>query len=378
MKASSVASLKETNRHAIMAYIYRHHNVTKQILEHELGLSLPTINTNLRALESEGLISKGEFMKSTGGRKAQAYELVPAACAAIGVSARASEVTMVAVDLRGTVLARKVKTTQYRDNDAYYSRIGALITEFADTLEAKDIRVLGVAFSVQGIVSADGTKIAFGHIVGNTGLTLEQLSQGIHMPTMMIHDADASAMAELWFGPTISDAVCVYLERRPGGAVIVNGQLYRGPNLCNGTIAHMTIVPGGEECYCGQRGCMDTVCSPETLMEDGESLPGFFSVLEQGERGHRRRFDTWLGYVAQTIVNIRAVLAGDIIIGGEAAQYLDDHDLADLKRRVEALSPFPSAHFSLHKSSCTDDQNAVGAALAFIQPYVNEICGQIP
>ena len=49
MKASSVASLKETNRHAIMAYIYRHHNVTKQILEHELGLSLPTITTNLRA-----------------------------------------------------------------------------------------------------------------------------------------------------------------------------------------------------------------------------------------------------------------------------------------------------------------------------------------
>lgn len=37
---------------------------------------------------------------------------------------------------------------------------------------------------------------------------------------MMIHDSDASAMAELWFDSTLTDAVCVYLERRPGGAVI--------------------------------------------------------------------------------------------------------------------------------------------------------------
>ena len=376
MRAASVTTLKEANRHAIMAYIYQHHGVTKQTLERELGLSLPTITTNLRALEGEGLIVKGPLLQSTGGRKAQTYELQPSACAAIGVAARSSEITIVAVDLRGTVLKRQTKALPYRDNDTYYSRLGVLVTEFADAVAAKGSRVLGVGFSIQGIVSSDGTRITFGQIVGNTGLTLERLSQGIHMPTIMIHDSDASAMAELWFNPSISDAVCVYLERRPGGAVIVNGQLYRGPNLCNGTIEHMTIVPDGEKCYCGQRGCMDTVCSPETLMEDGESLPGFFSVLEQGERGHRKRFDTWVDYVAQAVANIRSVLAGDIIIGGEAAQYLDDHELADLKQRVEALSPFPSANFELCKSSCIDDQHVIGAALTFIQPYVNVICGR--
>lgn len=377
MKAVSAASLKEANRHAIMAYIYQHHNVTKQMLERELGLSLPTITSNLRKLNSEGLIGKSTLLESTGGRKAQTYELIPAAYAAIGVTARASEVTMVAVDLRGTVLARKVKTTLYRDNDAYYSRLGSLITEFAHSIEAAGSHILGVAFSIQGIVSADGKRITFGQIVGNTGLTLERLSQGLHWPAIMIHDSDASAMAELWFDHTITDAVCVYLERRPGGAVIVNGQLYRGPNLCNGTIEHMTIVPGGAECYCGQHGCMDTVCSPEALMEDGESLPGFFSVLEQGEREHRKRFNTWLNYVAQAVANIRAVIAGDIIIGGEAAQYLDDHDMAELKRRVDALSPFPSAHFSLRKSGCADDQSVIGAALTFIQPFVDKICGRL-
>ena len=40
---------------------------------------------------------------------------------------------------------------------------------------------------------------------------------------------------------------------------------------------------------------MDTYCSPETLMEDGESLPGFFSVLEQGQQEHRERFSQMAG-----------------------------------------------------------------------------------
>lgn len=375
MKTASVAALKEQNRRAITDYLYRHHDVTKQTLERDLELSLPTITANLRALEQEGLIVRGTPQESTGGRKAQTYEFSPTSHAAIGVAACAGGITMCAVDLRGNVIARRHKTTQYRDSDAYYRKLGAMVTEFADAVAKQGSAILGVAFSIQGIVSPDGRTITFGNIVGNTGLTLETLAQGVDHPTLMIHDSDASAMAELWFDHTITDAVCVYLERRPGGAVIVGGQLYQGPNQCNGTIEHMRLVPGGEECYCGQRGCVDVYCSPEMLMEDGESLPGFFSVLEQGERDHRERFDEWLDNVAQAVANIRAVLAGDIIIGGEAARYLDDADITDLKRRVDALSPFASERFELRKSSCADDQNIIGAALRFVQTYIDEICG---
>lgn len=376
MKAASASTVKHANRHAITAYLYRHHGTTKQMLERELGLSLPTITANLRALMEDGLAATGEPQESTGGRKAQTYEFVAEGHVAIGVALRATETTMVAVDLRGRVLDRRSRTAQYRNNDAYYSRIGAQIMEFAATLAAKGHEVLGVAFAIQGIVSADGNRIDFGEVVGNTGLTLDRLAQGVHLPVLMIHDSDASAMAELWFDPGIRDAVCIYLERRPGGAVIVDGRLYQGPNLANGTIEHMVLDPDGPRCYCGQRGCMDTVCSPETLPEEGESLPGFFSVLEQGEPDHRRRFEAWLDNVARAIVNIRTVLAGDIILGGEAAQYLDESDIARLRARVQARSPFPTTHFTLRKSGCADDQNVVGAALRFIEPYVARLTGE--
>lgn len=110
-------------------------------------------------------------------------------------------------------------------------------------------------------------------------------------------------------------------------------------------------------------------------MEDGESLPGFFSVLEQGEQEHRKRFSQWLDYVALAVTNIRSVLAGDVIIsGGEAAQYLDDDDRPDYANAWWNTAPFGTTDFTLRKGMALDHQDIIGAALRFVEPYVRELC----
>ena len=374
MKATLTMTVKELNKRALTKYLYTNGPATKQILERELGLSLPTITQNLRALEQEGLVGKGEQLESTGGRKAQTFVFASQSKAAIGVAMRSNKLSLCAIDLHGNVIARHHAALPYRNTDTYYQKIGSIINDFAAKIERGGSGILGVAFAIQGIVSADGTTISFGNIMSNTGVKLGTIAQNVHYPSIMIHDSDASAMAELWLDHALSDAVCVYLEMRPGGAVIINGQLYQGPNLRNGVIEHMTLVPGGNKCYCGQYGCMDTYCSPETLLEDGESLSGFFSVLGQGEHGHRQRFNHWLANVAQAVSNIRALLAGDIIIGGEAARYLDSDDMSTLKTLVEEKSAFHDTRFILRKSLCMEDQNIIGAALRFVQSYVADIC----
>lgn len=263
MKATPAMVMKELNKRALTKYLYMHGPATKQMMERELGLSLPTITQNLRVLEEEGLVGKGKQLQSTGGRKAQTFVFESRCKAAIGVAMRPNDLNLRAIDLHGNVMAKQRVTLHYQNTDAYYQRIGDIINAFAMKTERGGTSVLGVAFTIQGIVSADGTTISFGNIMNNTGLKLETIAQNVHVPCIMIHDSDASAMTELWLDHTLNDAVCVYLEMRPGGAVIVGGQLYQGPNLRNGVIEHMTLVPGGNECYCGQRGCMDTYCSPK-------------------------------------------------------------------------------------------------------------------
>ena len=375
MKAMPTTAIKEHNRNAMAALLYRSGPVTKQDLARELELSLPTITQNLRALENDGIAIKGPLGQSTGGRRAQTYVFNPRHRVAIGVAMRSDGVHIRAVDLNGEIVDATDLTLPYRNDDPYYQRMGDVINGFATRQRSRGSQVLGVSFAVQGIVSANGNTIAFGKIMGNTGLTIDRIAQAIGHPAMMIRDADASAMAELWADPTIADAVCVYLERRPGGAVIINGRLHQGPNQCNGTIEHMVLVPGGRRCYCGGRGCMDAYCSLETLPEDYESIPGFFSVLAQGERTHRARMEEWLDHVAQAIVNARSVIAGDVIIGGEASRYLTDLDIADLRGRVVAHTPFGTDGLVLRRSLGGDDQSIIGAALRYVEGYVDDICG---
>ena len=219
MRAMPSTAVKAHNRSAMAQYLYGHSHVTKQELERELGLSLPTITQNLHALEDDGLIRKGELQDSTGGRKAQNYEFNPDHRTAIGVVMRSNELRLCAINLYGNVIEKRNDALPYRNTNVYYQRIGGIINNFAADVEKKHGKVLGVSFAIQGILSPDATTIIFGTIMGNTGLTLETISQSVHYPCMMIHDSDASAMAELWFDSTLTDAVCVYLERRPGGAV---------------------------------------------------------------------------------------------------------------------------------------------------------------
>lgn len=220
MRAMPSTAVKAHNRSAMAQYLYGHSHVTKQELERELGLSLPTITQNLHALEDDGLIRKGELQDSTGGRKAQNYEFNPDHRTAIGVVMRSNELRLCAINLYGNVIEKRNDALPYRNTNVYYQRIGGIINNFAADVEKKHGKVLGVSFAIQGILSPDATTIIFGTIMGNTGLTFETISQSVHYPCMMIHDSDASAMAELWFDSTLTDAVCVYLERRPGGAVI--------------------------------------------------------------------------------------------------------------------------------------------------------------
>ena len=109
MRAMPSTAVKAHNRSAMTQYLYGHSHVTKQELERELGLSLPTITQNLHALEDDGLIRKGELQDSTGGRKAQNYEFNPDHRTAIGVVMRSNELRLCAINLYGNVIEKRVE-----------------------------------------------------------------------------------------------------------------------------------------------------------------------------------------------------------------------------------------------------------------------------
>ena len=94
------------------------------------------------------------------------------------------------------------------------------------------------------------------------------------MPLIVENDANAAAWAEYRFGAAQGQpvVVCVTLgtgyRRRPGG----DGTLYRGAYGVACEYGHMTLVPDGRRCACGNRGCWEMYASGRALARDAREL----------------------------------------------------------------------------------------------------------
>ena len=421
MTLTTTQSATTQAQRTIIRYLYTHHQTTKQQIAHDLNLSMPTVTQHIRELTAFGIITPGPLLKSTGGRQARTIVFNRNHRLAIGIATTPTTVTLRAINLYGETVADLNRTLPWRGDTAYWQRLSTIANEFAaqvignigsidstdniGNVSAHHTASKAVSNTVTAATTNAATVLGIGLCIHDgrqsaASLNLNQTIQTIqtiHYPYALIHPADAAATAEAWFDPTISDAICIYLDRMPSGSLIINGQLHQPQHAAsailhrNGAIEHMTLVPDGRECQCGRRGCMAAYCSPQTLPEDYESIPGFFSVLEQGETHHRERMNQWLDYVAQAIVNARSIVAGDVIIGGEAAQYLDHHDIAELTRRVIARSALPTYHgthrdgthsddtaqpqFTLRTARADDRQHLTGAALPFVTRYLTQLTG---
>jgi glucokinase len=95
----------------------------------------------------------------------------------------------------------------------------------------------------------------------------QALSDRLGLPVTLEHDAKAAALGEYHFGAGRGERSMVYivLGTGVGGAIVVDGRLYRGLHNSAGEIGHITLDRKGELCSCGCRGCVETYLSGPAL-----------------------------------------------------------------------------------------------------------------
>ncbi|MEI5993259.1 ROK family glucokinase [Candidatus Enterococcus mansonii] len=90
-----------------------------------------------------------------------------------------------------------------------------------------------------------------------------QIEEATGIPFVLDNDANVAALGERWkgAGENNPDVVFITLGTGVGGGIIAEGNLLHGVNGCAGEIGHVTVDPGGFECTCGKRGCLETISS---------------------------------------------------------------------------------------------------------------------
>ena len=148
-----------------------------------------------------------------------------------------------------------------------------------DMLTTAELPLAAVGVSFGGPVdAARGVVLLSHHVPGWENTPLRQwLEARLGVPVAVDNDANAGALGEWRFGAGqgCDSILYVTVSTGIGGGWIVNGQPYRGADGMAGEIGHIVIQPGGSECICGRRGCLEALAAgPAIARRARECLAG--------------------------------------------------------------------------------------------------------
>ncbi len=131
--------------------------------------------------------------------------------------------------------------------------------------------VLGVGIGAPGPLKiSEGIVLAMPNIPGMENFPIaRELSEALSIPTVLENDANAAAYAEFLCGAGQSDGDMVLLTIGTGigSGIIINGEILHGVHEMAAELGHIIVVPDGEQCGCGQRGCLERYCSATYIAE---------------------------------------------------------------------------------------------------------------
>ncbi|HSY15379.1 MAG TPA: ROK family glucokinase [Jatrophihabitantaceae bacterium] len=189
---------------------------------------------------------------------------------AIGVDIGGTKVAAGVVDDEGRIIDERRRGTPGNDVAETEEVIADVVVGLARRHD-----VVAVGIGAAGWIANDRATVLFSpHLAWRNEPLRDALTGRIGMPVLVENDANAAAWAEYRFGAAQGArvAVCVTLGTGIGGGLVVSGVLYRGAFGIGSEFGHMTVVPDGRRCACGNRGCWEMYASGTALARDAREL----------------------------------------------------------------------------------------------------------
>jgi len=264
----------DMTRTAVLAALAREGLLSRAEIAERLELSPATITTITRRLLGEGLIEEGEPRTSQTGRPSIPLELVPGAAHALGVQVAHEHVTGVLTRLDATVVHGFRHAFDPDAPDAVET-LTALIRAEIDAAARQGLPLLGVGIAVPGVVEPETGTLRMSVRLGWTGMPLAaRLREALGVPVFVDNDISAVTAAERLYGQgaDCADFLLVAIGQGIGLGMVLDGAPYRGAAGAAGEFGHLPILPDGPVCSCGNRGCLETQVSTESLLRRAGEL----------------------------------------------------------------------------------------------------------
>ncbi len=182
----------------------------------------------------------------------------------IGVDIGGTKIEAVAVDQDCNVLHTVRRPTGF-GNDALLSSLFGVLEELRGAENLAECALSGLGIGIPGTVNTESGYVANAVNVGVAGLDLGSLVEAEQgLPVAVENDVNAAAIgAHYLLSDGDASGSSAYLNLGTGLAAgyVGNGVVVRGASGAAGEIGHLPLGMQGEECPCGQKGCLELIAS---------------------------------------------------------------------------------------------------------------------
>ncbi|MDQ2921052.1 MAG: ROK family transcriptional regulator [Acidobacteriota bacterium] len=331
LKKANVArsnTIRDINRQIVLNYVRELGPISRAEIARETALQRSTVSLIVDELRVDGMIEEvsGE---STGGRPPSLLSLRTAHAVAIGVDLGTVKTVMATSDLAGRLLEQEEFPTDGDVNITLKNIVACaqrLIGQNRGTIE-------GIGISLPGVVDPKSGDLYVPHFNWRNEPIAETLTRATSLPVTIDNDANAAALAELWFGRPeireVRDFILVLVETGVGTGIVFDGQVYRGEGGTAGEFGHMTVGTGAPvACAVGSTECWEAFASERAALaryhklsrSNGASEVSFAKLVDlalKGERTARTALKETARSLGVGIANLIQGLAPEaVIVGG--------------------------------------------------------------
>lgn len=330
----NVQLMQKMNRLRVLNHIRRNPDISRPVISEQTGLSLASITNVTSYLLSIGLLAESGIEPAARvGRKSTLLRFCAEAYGLIFASLSEESADVFYTDLEGKIICSHKIDLPHKSCEQFIAVTGSCINELLQQFGKENTLAICINFS--GMV-LDGNRFVLSSSMKWKELDIKKIFE--EKTGLPVFVENISILRAVWYSSSHKDSYkknIMFVDLENGiGAVQVNfGNVNRS---VLGEIGHTTVQKDGIECFCGNRGCLEAMCSAERIKDIYASLSGenvllqnIAELYEKGDPSAQRAVDECAEFLSIGLANLISLFHPDMLVINEG-QFVDCRCLTEL------------------------------------------------
>lgn len=384
--------IKNSNASLVLRLVRENAPVSRADIARMTGLTRATVSALIGSLlEIDYLQEIGFNRPGNVGKRATMLEIKTDKVFALAIKFSYHSIYMAKVDLRGDLHDLKKQPLVKDSQEAAIKTLLDMAHKFIDAAAARGEVCTGIGVAVPSPLK-DGVMAYSSSFHCLEGVNLEEvLRREFNMTVMVNNDADAAALAEVWFGgyPQGTNLSFVLLHQGIGCGIMRDKELYARDLQTSNEFGHTRIESGGPTCFCGKTGCLVAFASdwaiyqrlPERMRAKIEkevrderlsSIEKMMAHMRGNAKAYAEHTRQAAKYLGIGISNLVVMFTPDVIVL-EGDMLNVPGFIAEVEKSCEEnVHPMFTGTYRICRSKLKKDASLIGAGTFFIRDmYAN-------